>query len=93
MCTELIECNYIVLSKHRVLFVLIKNFDFVRFITVIFVSVTHYSLFQAEVETFLLCVAVCHSVQVAPPREIQSEELEYQANSPDEKALVEAAQR
>ncbi|KAF4520666.1 hypothetical protein B566_EDAN006342 [Ephemera danica] len=43
-----------------------------------------------DVETFYLAVAVCHSVQVA---QSDSGEIEYQASSPDEKALLESASR
>jgi magnesium-transporting ATPase (P-type) len=50
-------------------------------------------MFQPEVKTFYLTLATCHSVQVAPKQELGNDEIEYQASSPDEKALVESAQR
>ncbi|CAB3364729.1 Hypothetical predicted protein [Cloeon dipterum] len=46
-----------------------------------------------EVEFFFFTLATCHSVQVAQDQAKGASNLEYQASSPDEKALVEVAQR
>ncbi|XP_059473121.1 phospholipid-transporting ATPase IF isoform X2 [Neocloeon triangulifer] len=46
-----------------------------------------------EVEFFYLTLAACHSVQIAQEQTKGATSLEYQASSPDEKALVEVAQR
>lgn len=48
---------------------------------------------QPEVEFYFLTLAACHSVQIAQDQTKGASHLEYQASSPDEKALVEVAQR
>jgi len=48
---------------------------------------------QPEVERYFLALAACHSVQIAQDQTKGASHLEYQASSPDEKALVEVAQR
>jgi phospholipid-translocating ATPase len=48
---------------------------------------------QPEVEYYFFTLAACHSVQIAQDQTMGPSHLEYQASSPDEKALVEVAQR
>jgi phospholipid-translocating ATPase len=48
---------------------------------------------QPDVEFYFLALAACHSVQIAQDQTMGASHLEYQASSPDEKALVEVAQR
>lgn len=48
---------------------------------------------QPDVEYYFLALAACHSVQLAQDQTMGPSHLEYQASSPDEKALVEVAQR
>jgi magnesium-transporting ATPase (P-type) len=52
-----------------------------------------YLISQPEVEYYFFTLAACHSVQIAQDQTMGPSHLEYQASSPDEKALVEVAQR
>lgn len=54
--------------------------------------------FQVDLEQFLISMALCHTVQTleelsGKETPIDNEAPQYQASSPDEKALVEAAAR
>jgi magnesium-transporting ATPase (P-type) len=57
--------------------------------------------FQPEMDQFLLALALCHSVQIGTGKGHTNNNtdahriasLDYQASSPDEKALVEASAR
>lgn len=65
------------------------------------VVILSWNFFQPEMEQFLLALALCHSVQVGSRKghtnnnadAYRITSLDYQASSPDEKALVEASAR